>query len=395
VRSRKGKEIDREKDRDYNRERQRERPGGIERRATTDAEILAVGAGLAKLARDQNKLDLQGSRNGKRSELAAVKESTIRRDNGTSRGVGPSKVSHGSDTVDEDGWESASDADSESSVDSRLAFGADSGGGWFGWGKARQKPQSRKNSIVDPRLFGPANSLHGVVTEPVGFGEVSWNSSSDFGQRSAVEPPPAGSVASGSQSSLQRVYPIPTNDPSRFEAARSSVVSGSEPYSSRPAPIPLQQPQPITPVSQSVYEPSYITKSESGILKKSSSSSGRSKSLAEAALVGVAGAAVGAAIASDRRDDRKDRRRDDRDIREDERSTKRRDSERKDDRDDRRRGKRDSPDREERRERRREKERLKDSGDEQRRDSKREKRRDGPRDDRDDRREKRREERRG
>jgi hypothetical protein len=382
VRSRNGKEIDRERDsaRESGREREYGRQGSG-RRATTDAEILAVGAGLAKLARDQNRSDLKSARNDKRAAVVAVKEFSGRQDSGVNRGVGLSKISHGSDTMDEDGWESASDVESESSVDSRLAFGDDKTTGWFGWGGTKNKSQFRKSSIVDPRLFGPANSLHGIVTEPVGFGEISFDSSNDFGQRSSF---PTGSTVGGSQSSLQHVYPVPTSDPSRFEAARSSVISNAEPYvSSKPGPIPLQQPQPITPVSQSVFEPTYPTFSESEVLRKGSS--GRSKSLAEAALVGVAGAAVGAAIASGR-EDRIDRRRDDD---RDDLFVKRRDGERKDDR---RREKRGSP---ERRERRRERERQKDSSSDPRRDKKREKRHDEPRDDdRDERRFSRREERR-
>lgn len=375
MRSRKGKEIDREKARENGKERDSNRP-------PTDAEIIAVGAGLAKLARDQNKHDLKSSsRNEKRAELVAVKETSVRRGNGPNRGLGLSKVSHGSDTLDEDGWESASDDGSESSVDSRLAFGADTGGNWFGWGSSRPQPQSRKSSVVDPRQFGPANSLHGIVTEPVGFGEVSWDPSTDFRQGNPFPVGPLETPQSGSQASLQRVYPVATGDPSRFETARSSVVSGSEPYvSSRPGALPLQQPQPIAPVSQSVYEPTYPALSDSVNLKKASSSSshGRSKSLAEAALAGVAVAAAGAAIASERRDERSDRRRDsDRDDR-----IKRRDSERKETRDD----------REERRERRREKERQKGSSDGLGSERTRERRYDDPRyDDREVRREKRRE----
>jgi hypothetical protein len=442
VRSRKGKEIDRERHRDYNRERVdrdsrekgigKERPG-VERRATTDAEIIAVGAGLMKLARDQNKRDLKEAKNGRRPESIANQPSSNPY-GGNSRGVGPSKVTHGPDTVDEDGWESASDAESEASIDSRLAFANDNGPSWFGFGKTRYKPQSRKSTIVDPAQFGPNNSLYGIVTEPVGLGSVTtWSSSTDFGQQTSISygtgesvlpyfgprvgPPenvlgtsqmpyydprvsapvglreggpsnntyydqrgsvpvgPPESVTSGySQQPLQHVYPIPTSDPSRYDVVRSSVVSGAETYVSsqtRPDPVPIQQPQPFTPVSQSVYDPSYSARSESGITKKS----GRSKSLAEAALVGVAGAAIGAAIVSDRNDDRKVKRGDGRD---------RRNTESKDDKDDRRRER----DREERKERHK-KESKKDSGDD-RREQKRERRREeGRSDDKGDRREKR------
>ena len=433
VRSREGKKIDREgyrgygesSTRDYAREsstttreytRDRELPRH-ERRGT-DAEILAVGAGLAKLARDQNKRDLKEAKNNGRGSAAFAVEPSTYRDNGATRGLGPSKTSHQSSAVDDDGWESASDAESESSVDSKLAFGEESTVGWFPWsGKERHKSQTRKSSVVDPRLFGRQNSLNGLLTEPVGFGEATWSSSSDFGQQRAPPgtfagpaqvpyygqqtpsqaPPtqvivnttqtgyypqpisgpiaPPESVASSSRTPMQHVYPMPTDDPSRFDVARSTAVSGSEPYmSSRPRPLPIQQPQPITPVSQSVYEPAYTSRSDSSVIRRAHSPSGRGKSLAEAALMGVAGAAVGAAIISDRNDGRRDKRREDRD-------TSSRVSERKDDKDDRR------------REKRREKEKSKDSDDDKRRDKKREKRRDEDRDSGKDR-ERRREERR-
>ncbi|KAE8452241.1 hypothetical protein EG329_001708 [Mollisiaceae sp. DMI_Dod_QoI] len=357
VRSRKGKEIDREKyterygerydarysDRDgrtstaTNRNEQRDSRNGLSQ-AATDAEILAVGAGLAKLAKEQNRLDLLATKSGRKPELVAVKETGHGHGHGhglpPSRGLGPSKISHGSDTFDEEGWESASDDESDVSVDSRLAYDNNTKGGWRLFGRKKFKPLSRKNTIVDPRLFGPANSLHGVVTQPVGFGEVSsWTSVSDFGQRDVYPSTPAqGPSQTGSQQSLQKVFPDPTSDPELFTAgrgsrgSRGSVISGPEPpsyASNRPASIPLQQPQPVTPVSQSVYEPIYSTRSESGSILKKPSSSSRTPSLAQAAMVGVAGAAVGAAIALNR-DDSKDRQREE-DLARDRELRKRRD----------------------------------------------------------------------
>jgi hypothetical protein len=404
VRSRKGKEIGSERrdgvsDRENNRRTRGERRDEIGRpplgRAQTDAEILAIGAGLAKLARDQNKKDLRDARNGIRPDLVAGNSAGGYNNQGQSRGLVNSRPSHGSDTVDEEGWESASE--SEESVDSRLAFGPESksNGGFFGlFGRKKTRPLSRKDSVVDPRLFGPNNTLNGIVTEPVGFDEVTpWTSTNDFGQQLS-DVPGIGPSHTGSQASLQRVYPVPTSDPGRFDARAASVASRPEPMVvSRPGPIPIQQPQPIAPISQSVYG-----RTESGSISKRDSTSGRGKSLAEAALVGVTGAAVGAAIASSR-DDRK--RREDEEL--DERNRLRRRDSEKESKDERRREKRNSPDREERREKRREKdessrvsdkrrERRKDETREER-DERRERRRDEPRDEKDERREKRRSER--
>jgi hypothetical protein len=299
-----------------------------------DAAILEVGAGLAALARKQNRLDVaearrQGILPPKRSDSSFLKKLE------SSRGLGSSKVSHG---PDEEGWESATDADSEtSSVDSRLAYGHYNGprGGFF-----RNRPK-RKDSVVDPALFGPANSLHGIVHERVGFDDVDYDNLSDCPpptvaalQRQRSYPPPPTiaalqgdhnypprvpplqreqSVASGSASAsgpMKYVYPVPTSDPTEVEA-RSSVVSAQDPYGPRPVPIqqasvPIQQPQPKPVVSQSVFEPPYSTKSE----PKVPSSSGRTKSsVAGAALAGVAGAAIVGAMSSDRQDERKNRER--------------------------------------------------------------------------------------
>ncbi|THV45918.1 hypothetical protein BGAL_0437g00030 [Botrytis galanthina] len=290
------------------------------KRPTTDAELLALGAGiagLAKLALDHGNKDTKNGKNG-RGGPETVNSS--RRDE---RGLPPSKaIPYETDPNDDEGWESASDDESDSSVDTGLAFGGGthvgkkSHAGLFGR-KKTHGPKSRKSNVVDPRLLGPENSLNGYLSDrAVGFEDVQWESGSDFGQHTyipyshpdrqvdtlyvheKVRISRTQSVGSGSQTPLQEVFPVPTNDPSRFDVARAS---SSEYNASRPAPVPIQQPQPITPVSHSVYHESNYVRSESGGILKSSS--GRSKSLAGAALAGVAGAAVGAAIASSRRDE--------------------------------------------------------------------------------------------
>ncbi|KAK0126187.1 hypothetical protein ONS95_007804 [Cadophora gregata] len=420
VRSRTGREIDREKygdrhnERHYERhsDRYSDREGGKSRhnertrestgsgsasgrgKLGTTAEILAVGAGLRAIASEQNKRDLREARMGKKPEMAAVRDN-----NGhtyiESRGIGSSRVSHG---PDEDGWESASD--SESSVDSRLAFGNDTKGGWSFFGRKKHKPMSRKSSVVDPRLFGPANSLHGVVTQPVGFGDVSWTSTSDFGDQREVFQQESYSIrpqqshsSSMSQVPLQQVPPMPMSESDRGEPPRyTSEPQSYTPIRPDPVPIQIQHPKPFTPVSQSVYEPIYPTRSESGgILKKPPSSSGRGKSLAEVAVAGVAAAAIGSMISS-ARDDRKDRQREE-EIEAFERDRIRpRESEKRETKDEGRRDKRSSPPREDRRDKRRDKD--KDETEERRRVRKRDERRGETRDEKEERREKRREERR-
>ncbi|CAD6441631.1 6d15dbc5-8656-4ffe-8f41-9f889979efd5 [Sclerotinia trifoliorum] len=285
------------------------------KRLATDAEILAVGAGLAKLARDHIKKERIG-KNGR-----GVRESTS-----SSRRRASRETDHNND---DDAWESASDDESDSSVDAGLAFGGGSNvskskSGFFGR-KRVHGPKSRKSSVVDPRLLGPVNSLNGYLSDrQVGFEDVQWESGSDFGQQTytpcshpdryvhevyvheeRIRISRTQSGGSGSQTPLQQVFPVPTDDPSRFDAARASSSEYNIP---RSAPVPLQQPQPITPVSQSVYhEPSYVRSESGGILKNSSA---RPKSLAGAAFAGVAAAAFGAVIA--RRDEKENSREDDR-----------------------------------------------------------------------------------
>lgn len=307
----------------------------------TDAAILTMGAELAALARRQNRQDLGDVR---RPGLYPVKRLStgLTRDTDASRGFGSSKPSPG--VLDEDGWESASDAGSDSSsVDSNLAFGHEVG---HEWERENKRPiPRRKSTVVDPTLFGPANSLHGIVYQPVGFQEVKVDLSVnpptladlDSQRRSSYRQEPERrdsrrdeSVAS-SPRSLQHVFPIPTSDPSRFDVGRASEVTTQQERhpGGRPGPVTIQQPQPVAPVSQRVFEPIYSIQSENESRSKASSF-GKSSSIAGAALAGVAATAIGAAIVADRRDDRKEKRREE--SRDSDRKKRRRDSGRDDDR---------------------------------------------------------------
>jgi len=320
----------------------RESTSGQRKDHDAEAAILEVGAGLAALARKQNRMDLI---EGRRQGIAHVKrEDSGRHGYGikgieSSRGIAPSKPSNG---PDEDGWESASDdeSDSSSSVDSTLAYGAES---TWGWGKPRPPmPVKRKSTIVDPKLFGPQNSLNGVITRPVGFGDVDINAPGGFmpppsppivresgyvapaqppaptlrPKDKGYVPPPAPTPmhrenSSMSSASLQHVYPMPTSDPNHFEAARSSVVSAQDQpiYNvTRTDSLPLRQPIPFTPVSQTVYEQSSIPARSNPRHRRDSS--GVSNSLAGAGLAGIAGAAI-AAAREDKRGDRRDKHRED------------------------------------------------------------------------------------
>jgi hypothetical protein len=302
-----------------------------------DAAILEVGAGLAALARKQNRLDLI---DGRRQGIVHVKREDDGRVKGISstRGIGSSRPTHG---VDEDGWVSASDDESDyssSSVDSKLAYGdAD-----IDWGRQPPQPRRRKSTVVDPNLFGPQNSLNGIITRPTGLGQVDLSTPDNFvplpapspsqlhddgrvrststrKESSGYMPPTPGLRRADSSTSsvpLQHVYPVPTSDPTRFEAARSSVVSAQDPqpYVSRSEPISIQQPRPYVPVSQTIYEQSsYPARTDSQPGKGYTSPSTFSSSVAGVALTGLAGAAIGVGISSsqdDKRDKERERRKD-------------------------------------------------------------------------------------
>ncbi|KAI1090422.1 hypothetical protein F5B19DRAFT_463430, partial [Rostrohypoxylon terebratum] len=304
----------------------------VVRRSQTDEEILELGRKFAEIARQQNAEDLRAAGRSRPSTLigAASALNAFRRTNSgnSNRGIGSSKPRRDS-SPDDSEWESASEDEDDSSsseFDSGLAYGSGLSLHASAAPPPPQLPQSPKSpprsifssprslisprrspaihqkpSVVDPSLFGPVNSLHGYVETPCGFEKVD---------RSTVSPPhrpyepsiPPSEVLSETRP-LQRLYPIPTSDPSNFDAG-GSVVSSNRDLSTRPRPAPvpiqpppLQQPKPIAPVSRKVLDsvetdPRYSERSVS------------KSAIGEATIAGIAGAAIGAVFSADRKDDR-------------------------------------------------------------------------------------------
>ncbi|KAI1760453.1 hypothetical protein GGR53DRAFT_79976 [Hypoxylon sp. FL1150] len=334
--------IERRRSREFSPPNNAGRPALSQRgRAQTDEEIIELGRKFAEIARQQNAEDLRAAGRSRPSGLisAASALSQFRRTNSghSNRGVGSSKP-RPDDSSDDSEWESASDDDDSSSseFDSGLAYG--SGLSLQSTVKveraidpprpshsprspptvrsprsilrspasllapSRDSPLHRKPSVVDPTLFGPVNSLRGYVEAPCGFEKVD-RSKLDEPHR-PYEPSIPPSEAISDTRPLQRVYPVPTSDPDRFDARGSVVsfqhdapISSPSSRSSRPRPVPIQQPKPIAPVSRKVLD---AVETESRFSDRSSSR----KSIGEAAIAGVAGVALGAALSSDRRDDR-------------------------------------------------------------------------------------------
>ncbi|KAL6694972.1 hypothetical protein J3F84DRAFT_375719, partial [Trichoderma pleuroticola] len=222
------------------------------KRNKTDEEILAIGRQLSDLARRSNEEDLRAAGktrpSGLASTAAAISALRKSRKEAKKRGLAGSKK-HRASSSDESDWESASDDDGDSSESSSsddstsaLAYGGDSSrsnvalSGFVGAAagaaatgavassvaSSRPTYHSRKSSVVDPRLFGPVNSLRGLVHTPCGFGD---------------EQPPPASMSSN-----------------RYDNDRPATGGSQADSTHRPGSIPLQQPIPMVPVSNKVFE---------------------------------------------------------------------------------------------------------------------------------------------
>ncbi|RFU76202.1 involucrin repeat [Trichoderma arundinaceum] len=228
------------------------------KRDKTDEEIIAIGRQLSDIARRANEEDLRAAGKSRPSGLAstaaAITALRKSRKEAKKRGLAKSKK-HRDSSSDESDWESASDdddsSDSSSSDDSamHLAYGGidssrsnvtlpgvvGAAAGAVAASVVSSHPtHSRKSSVVDPRLFGPVNSLRGLVHTPCGFGDE--------------QPPPP------STGSARRSYAGPDSGPGRFDNDRPPTGESQADAARRPGSIPLEQPVPMVPVSSRVFE---------------------------------------------------------------------------------------------------------------------------------------------
>ncbi|CAG8396302.1 unnamed protein product [Penicillium salamii] len=147
---------------------------------------------------------------------------------------------YASSATNDDEW--VDESEDQSSVSSALAFGAsspdtsDSASSKWGWrwGSKKDKKKEKRSSATNAALAMGAGAL----------GAAAISSASRDNDSKPV-----------SDGALQHVYPMPTSDPSRFDAAQINphAQPAGQPTLVRPGPIPLQQPQPFAPVSQAVY----------------------------------------------------------------------------------------------------------------------------------------------
>ena len=220
----------------YARKGSRKSKGRADRDKDVDARLLGLGATAAALAASSP------GNHRRAGEILAAKDSRSRHSDYT-----PS-------ATNDDGWEDLDSGDqSASSVSSGLAFGgndsqtSDSGTSKWGWRWGGKKNKKKRESISSGEHHTGAALGAGVL------GGAALASA----YHSHSKPPSQDVSSTGS---LHQVFPVPTSDPSQFDAAR--VPSGTQPTLVRPGPIPLQQPQPVMPVSNAVYttqgEPAYF-----------------------------------------------------------------------------------------------------------------------------------------
>ncbi|KAF7536608.1 hypothetical protein G7Z17_g13021 [Cylindrodendrum hubeiense] len=297
-----------------------------------DAEIMNLGRQLSDLARRQHEDDHRHSGRGKGLALGAagaVGASMMaskygrHKQDGT-RGMGGSKP-HRNSSDDESDWEDASEDESSSSdgADSVLAYGggnaashatkpavvavaatatAAAAAGMSTYRPSTDSPSiyrdyGEKSSVVDPRLFGPYNSLRGMINTPCGFGDLQQASSY---QRSSAP-----------ITNERPIYPAPPPATTRFDASRTSISSRQDlPHHAQPAPVTLQQPIPKAPVSSKVYNAEKFEDVSRKDSRHSREQSDEKSHWGEVAAVGLAAAAIGTAVASSssRKDEKRERR---------------------------------------------------------------------------------------
>ncbi len=211
-----------------------------------EAALLGLGAAAAALALNDSR---QGHKKKGVKELVGVKESRDKHDHGPNY---DRRLRASSSPEEDEAWESAPEDDQES-MNSDLAYGthgharrgsreslsSESSGtnkwGWR-WGSKKKHRDSPPSQIFSDPSTIPAMSGAAAA----GLAGASLMS---------PDPPVASAMDSTSSLPLQKVYPIATSDPSRFDIGREGSIGSS----SRPGIVPIQHPQPVTPVSSAIY----------------------------------------------------------------------------------------------------------------------------------------------
>ena len=211
-----------------------------------EAALLGLGAAAAALALNDSH---QGHKKKGVKELVGVKESRDKNDHGLKH---DRRLRASSVPEEDEAWESATEYDQES-INSDLAYGAhgparresrgslsseSSGTNKWGWRWGSKK--KHRDSPPSPKF-----SDHSTIPA------MSGAAAAGLAGASILSPDPlvASAIDSTSSLPLQKVYPVATSDPSRFDIGREGPLGSS----SRPGIVPIQHPQPVTPVSSAIY----------------------------------------------------------------------------------------------------------------------------------------------
>ena len=214
-----------------------------------EAALMGLGAAAAVLALNDGR---QSHRKKSVRELVGVKETK----NHDGYGLAQAHRSKKSANLDDELWESAAEDDYES-VNSDLAYGApvrrDSQSSSSSKSSGINKWSWRWGSKKDRRASSPRRKS----SDQGSFPAVASAAGADLTGAASTSPDHRQGSAMTSTSSLplQHVYPVPTSDPSRFDAGPEGPTASSNrsAMSSRPEAVPLQHPRPIAPVSAAIY----------------------------------------------------------------------------------------------------------------------------------------------
>lgn len=226
----------------------------------TTAEILAIGAGLTKLANDCNNVGSKTTRNRKNSRRGPnSRKSDV---------FGPTKASN-NPSANED-WESVYESQSDSSTDSKLAYGSNNKSYWdiFGWSKST-KGSSPTDSFVESMAYGISHENENTI-DSTQLRELVLDPMLDEPNDSHPSRSMSNSIHYSSNSirktkikedlTNNHIWPlIPTTETtSSIAGLKKNYMIESDPLiptSFQSTPLQIVQPKPITPISQSIYEP--------------------------------------------------------------------------------------------------------------------------------------------
>lgn len=227
-----------------------------------NAALLGIGATTAALAAAQHGSKVKPV--PRHAEVIAVRHGKSRHSRSPRRRrASGASASSASIHSDDEAWQDVSESES----DSGLAFGD------FDYkGKARKSTDSlvsNDSGILSKWgwRWGTKDKRSSRQSLSLGYGDASSVASTTGTTAAIAGAAVAGAMMGKHESSLrhedsqqglqnmQTVYPVPTNDPYRFDVERrpESASQQTPIYTSHPGSVPLQQPQPIAPVNGAVY----------------------------------------------------------------------------------------------------------------------------------------------